>query len=235
MLFADDGVADCLNDRFECAWESVRPVPKAEIDFGNGKRLTRTLNGNVATYFCTTDGRVADIVPGLCTATEYVSKAVDAAEFLATSPSKGAVYDRHRTELQVASRRAERADASKMAVEMKVRTALIPFKIPAEALVADRRKDSVERSVKTALIPRKPPADAGKIEVEAPVKEALHEDSSYNETIRMPEVHALIASNPGARPADLKFRLFREILGYDLEDPYLGLAPLVLGGEIGRK
>jgi len=63
---------------FECAWQSVRPVPRVEIDFGNGTKLTRTLNGNIATLFCTSDGGVYDIVPGLVAADEFLRRAREA-------------------------------------------------------------------------------------------------------------------------------------------------------------
>src|SRR5258708_8952731 len=35
------------------------------IDFGNGTKLTRTLNGSIATYVCAADGQVLDVVAGI--------------------------------------------------------------------------------------------------------------------------------------------------------------------------
>ncbi|MGH7150338.1 MAG: hypothetical protein ACREIU_06560, partial [Planctomycetota bacterium] len=73
MLFSNPEVASFLNDRFVCAWESVRPVPKIDIDFGNGHTLRRTLNGNVVTYLCTPEGKVFDLLPGLHSPEGYLA------------------------------------------------------------------------------------------------------------------------------------------------------------------
>src|SRR5262245_47980613 len=63
-----------MSSSFECAWESVRPVPRVSIDFGDGHTLERTLHGNVVTYFCTPEGEVFDLVPGLVDPREYVRR-----------------------------------------------------------------------------------------------------------------------------------------------------------------
>lgn len=173
-----------MNGRYECAWESVRPVPRIDIDFGDGRKLTRTLQGNVATYLCTSDGRVTDIIPG--------------------------VYDREPYLRRLAS---------------------APVTPPAAVQVADFGKKRVEARVIREV------ADTGKYEVERPVKALLTPlaaDTAHNESVRMPKIRAMLAANPQARPADLKVALFRDVLGYDLEDPWLGLAPMVIGGEGGR-
>lgn len=74
-------------------------------------------------------------------------------------------------------------------------------------------KSGVERPIKTSLLPN---------------------DNEYNLLERAPRAHALLASNPGAPPKVLSYTLFKSVLNVDLADPYLGLAPYVLGGELGR-
>ena len=74
MLFSHPDVARFLSDSFECAWESVRPVPHVTIDFGNGRMLERTLHGNIVTYLCTASGEVYDLIPGLVDPREYVRR-----------------------------------------------------------------------------------------------------------------------------------------------------------------
>lgn len=64
-MFSNETIASLINDQFEPVWESVRPVPQVTIDFGIGKIVKRTLHGNVATYACTADGRVIDVLPGI--------------------------------------------------------------------------------------------------------------------------------------------------------------------------
>jgi hypothetical protein len=71
VLFSDDQVAQVMSESFEPAWQSLRPVPRVTIDFGNGTIVKRTLHGNVATYICTQDGKVLDILPGIYDAKTY--------------------------------------------------------------------------------------------------------------------------------------------------------------------
>jgi hypothetical protein len=73
VLFSDNSISKFLNDNFECAWQSVRPVPTLTLDLGNGKIIKRTMHGNVATYVCTSDGVVVDILPGMYDANDYLS------------------------------------------------------------------------------------------------------------------------------------------------------------------
>jgi len=65
VLFSDSSIAKYIDQNFEPVWESVRPVPMITIDFGNGRKVKRTLHGNIASYVCTADGRVVDVLPGL--------------------------------------------------------------------------------------------------------------------------------------------------------------------------
>jgi len=64
-LYANEEVRKVLRDRFILHWESVRPVPKVTIDFGDGRKLERTLTGNSIHYVLDVDGRVIDALPGL--------------------------------------------------------------------------------------------------------------------------------------------------------------------------
>jgi hypothetical protein len=64
-LYANEEVSRVLRDRFVLHWQSVRPVPKVTIDFGDGRKLERTLTGNSIHYILDSDGRVIDALPGL--------------------------------------------------------------------------------------------------------------------------------------------------------------------------
>ena len=76
MLFSSADVAKQINDMFEPAWETVRPVPTVTIDFGNGEKITRTLHGNIATYVCTREGTVLDVLPGIYEPKAYTHRLV---------------------------------------------------------------------------------------------------------------------------------------------------------------
>jgi hypothetical protein len=65
VLYPDDEVATVLRDRFVLHWQSVRPVPTITIDFGDGRKLQRTLTGNSIHYILDSQARPLDALPGL--------------------------------------------------------------------------------------------------------------------------------------------------------------------------
>ncbi len=65
VLYANAEVSDALRERFILHWKSVRPAPRVTIDFGDGRKLERTLTGNSIHYILASSGRVADALPGL--------------------------------------------------------------------------------------------------------------------------------------------------------------------------
>lgn len=64
-LYSNAEVSKVLRDRFILHWQSVRPVPKVTIDFGDGRKLERTLTGNSIHYILDPSGRPVDAIPGL--------------------------------------------------------------------------------------------------------------------------------------------------------------------------
>ena len=64
-LYANEQVSDLLRERFVLHWESVRPVPKVTIDFGDGRKMERTITGNSVHYVLDSEGRFIDALPGL--------------------------------------------------------------------------------------------------------------------------------------------------------------------------
>ena len=64
-LYANEKVSDYLRSNYILHWESVRPVPRVTVDFGDGRKLERTLTGNSAHYVLDATGRPLDVLPGL--------------------------------------------------------------------------------------------------------------------------------------------------------------------------
>jgi hypothetical protein len=64
-LYANKEISDYLRDNFVLHWESVRPVPRVTVDFGDGRKLERTITGNSAHYVLDSQGRPLDVLPGL--------------------------------------------------------------------------------------------------------------------------------------------------------------------------
>ncbi|MDB5324296.1 MAG: hypothetical protein JWN40_5927 [Phycisphaerales bacterium] len=108
VLYPDAAVGRALREGFVLHWQSHRPVPKLTIDFGDGRKIERTITGNSVHYVLTPNGRVVDVIPGLygpaaflraVTDASGVARAADRADFNAML----ATY--HETRL-VAGRRA---------------------------------------------------------------------------------------------------------------------------------
>jgi hypothetical protein len=64
-LYTNERVSQILRDRFILHWKSERPVPKVTIDFGDGRKLERTLTGNSIHYVLDSAGRPVEALPGL--------------------------------------------------------------------------------------------------------------------------------------------------------------------------
>ena len=65
ILYSNEEIARTLREKFILHWESVRPAPRVTIDFGDGRKLERTLTGNSIHYILDADGRPLEALPGL--------------------------------------------------------------------------------------------------------------------------------------------------------------------------
>jgi hypothetical protein len=64
-LYSNANISKYLAEHFILHWQSVRPVPKVTIDFGDGRTLERTLTGNSIHYVLAPSGQPIDAIPGL--------------------------------------------------------------------------------------------------------------------------------------------------------------------------
>jgi hypothetical protein len=64
-LYANEEISKSLREKFVLHWQSVRPVPRITVDFGDGRKIERTITGNSAHYVLTPEGRPIDALPGL--------------------------------------------------------------------------------------------------------------------------------------------------------------------------
>lgn len=65
VLYSNAEVSKYLREHFILHWKSVRPAPRVTIDFGDGRRLERTLTGNSIHYILDAAGQPLDALPGL--------------------------------------------------------------------------------------------------------------------------------------------------------------------------
>jgi hypothetical protein len=65
VLYPNAQIRDILRERFVLHWKSVRLAPRITIDFGDGRKLERTVTGNSIHYILDSDGYMIDAIPGL--------------------------------------------------------------------------------------------------------------------------------------------------------------------------
>ncbi|HUH03765.1 MAG TPA: hypothetical protein VML75_17340 [Kofleriaceae bacterium] len=83
-LYANAEVSSYLADSFVLHWSSERAVPRATIDFGDGRVITTTVAGNSAHYVLDADGRPVDVLPGLYGPAAFI-ETLEPARILATT------------------------------------------------------------------------------------------------------------------------------------------------------
>lgn len=215
MLLSNNLVGFYLKQNYVLCWNSLRPVPKVTIDFGNGRVLERTIKGNTAFHLCRADGTVVDSFPGVMEPEGFMA-ALEASRPLARATDE-VVLARHK----MANREAEgpKLEAiSKAVVEAPlVKVLEKPRAQPAVGL--DQIVDLSARPARKGEVESRYLPGKGSL-----TKRALAADSEASFRVLRPAVHSLFA-RWGHLPSLSEFRgpLFKEVLQVDLDDPYLGL------------
>ena len=65
VLYSNALVSAMLRDQFVLHWQTVRAVPLITIDFGDGRKLERTITGNSIHYILDSHGKVIEALPGV--------------------------------------------------------------------------------------------------------------------------------------------------------------------------
>ena len=65
LLYPNSAISKFLRENYVLHWKSVRPAPRITIDFGDGRRIERTVTGNSIHYILDEDGGIIDALPGL--------------------------------------------------------------------------------------------------------------------------------------------------------------------------
>jgi hypothetical protein len=147
LLYPSPQINQLLRDHFVLHWQSVRPVPKVTIDFGDGRRVHKTLTGNSVHVVLDPRGRPVDALPGLFAPGVFHGLLVKAHSYGLADPSQ--LAELHRRALAqplppAAESRAMRASmiaATKHMVEVPVLRAVSPLGLDAGTLEADTRQN----------------------------------------------------------------------------------------------
>jgi hypothetical protein len=213
VLFSNKQIADYINKNFEPVWQSVRPVPIVHIDFGNGKVLTRTLHGNIATYLCNDAGQVLDILPGIYQPVTYLDRlqqfkmlAQYAASAKTPEQRECSLVSYHRTVAKELAKKTEPSrflalkDFSKSSIEGRTKILLVPGGVSMVAKAAGQLAAGVPNLSSNSELAN---------------WKALVEDTSLNETERRSKIHTMLASQKLAPPVAVTKWLYREVLHAD--------------------
>lgn len=65
LLYSNREISRYLRANYVLHWQSERPAPVIDIDFGDGRKLRRTVTGNSIHYVLTARGEPIDAIPGL--------------------------------------------------------------------------------------------------------------------------------------------------------------------------
>lgn len=244
MLFSSNEVAQFMNETFEPAWESVRPAPMMTIDFGNGHTITRTLQGNIATYVCDADGFFFDLLPGIYTRGPYREQ-LHLLASLATS-----LRDRSETEkselLRTYHARQLMTARVKVTQEMRhvvqggggIKGGIGGFGGGFSGAIGGFSGGGIQGSIvlygggiegpiQQVLMGQTPITVGARLSTDLTNHPGLILDTEVNETLRRRQVHQRLATTGLVRPNDLKKWLYKDVLHADLDDPMLGLGEVL--------
>ncbi len=108
-LYANTELSQWLRDHFVLHWSSERAVPRVTIDFGDGRKLERTITGNSAHYVLDDEGRPLDVLPGLYAPTVFRSELETSLALASTLKDKrgadreAALAEHHRKQIALRS------------------------------------------------------------------------------------------------------------------------------------
>lgn len=247
-MLSDEKIVTFLNEQVVPVWESVRPVPKVTIDFGDGKKITRTLAGNTVIYFCSTNGTVVDAFPGVYTPADFLPEAIEAINAVQDFEKEGMSAFTKYHEARVKERASDelrRITMSKAFVESPLLKAMgrgvesiTPFETDSALNNLDPYLEDISKKAATAVELRKEYAKEpyDKLTPEQRGNLIVQLDSTQNIRVVRPATHLfLLKLGKPKSSAALRDIVYKTILHIPLDDPYLGLADVLLPGTPGGK
>jgi hypothetical protein len=76
-LYPNAEISQYLRQNYILHWQSVRSAPKVTVDFGDGRKLERTITGNSIHYILDSAGHPVDAIPGLYGPAAFLRQLVD--------------------------------------------------------------------------------------------------------------------------------------------------------------
>ena len=244
-LYPNANVRSMLADKYVLHWQSVRSVPIITIDFGDGRKIERTITGNSLHVVLDEHGRTVDVLPGLYgpgVFTQKLSQASAGAVALAPLndqkfPEARQVFHQKRLEeLHVnwasdwvkagvspaPDLASELDDATWSKLAVLYTTASAPQGDAVRAVAS--KAPQVERAGRLAL--SKSAVETPMLKMVRNVTKSLSEDTVRNEFHLHARIHIWFAGQPKmeADPDLLVKRVYSELFLSPVDDPWYGLS-----------
>jgi hypothetical protein len=247
-LYANAQVSAYLRDHFILHWKSVRPVPKVTIDFGDGRKLERTITGNSIHYVLDSNGQIIDALPGLYGAKAFLA-GLQQAEEVAKQCSMAAGGERNRIldDYHCARLAAIESDWSHDLSTIRSLPSSVTHS-QLEAATDDSawvkmaslhsEEARLDQSSRALLLTKAPAAltagrlTTSKIAIENPVlrqirnlERTISEDTVRNEYLFHSKIDEWLAAEPATPSLDaFNSKVYAELFLTPDSDPWLGLA-----------
>jgi hypothetical protein len=252
-LYANAEISKYLRDHFVLHWQSVRPAPRITIDFGDGRKVERTITGNSIHYVLDPAGNLLEALPGLYgprTFMAALTRANDLARRFTDLPASERETllrqfhkERFDTVTALWARDLEDAGIPVQVTDMATPTVWSQLRLATtdtvwSRIAAARSADAVLDAASRTLIAQKNPNawQAGRLAVSKAVVEdpmlrlwrglqrSIAEDTVRNEYV----LHGLIHQwfSEGQHPRDLErfnAKVYAELFLTPNNDPWLGL------------
>ncbi|HUB67705.1 MAG TPA: hypothetical protein VL981_09500 [Candidatus Methylacidiphilales bacterium] len=260
-LYSNARISQMLRDKFILHWESVRPVPIVTIDFGDGRKLMRTITGNSIHYILDTNGRAVDALPGLYGAQTFLTELQSAADAVAQE-KQGVTPVAHQGATIRRLLAAWKADLSAVSdgnpdlnqaneTTLENMTDDTRWRLIAQRHISEASFDPSSSKLILSKFPtavQAAPLTASKMMVESPMLTALRNmqktvsvDTVRDNYMLRPKILGFLQASEAHRfsLAEINNWVYAQIFLTPKDDPWLGLAPqdvfsgIAENGEVG--
>jgi hypothetical protein len=251
-LYPNKEINQTLREQFVLHWESVRPAPRITVDFGDGRKLERTITGNSIHYVLAPDGQPIEALPGLFGPKAFLKHLEKAAalgrQYIEADPvARGSIVRTFHAEARAVAVANWSGDLARVVAgdslattdyaSLDTRTTPELWKAIARLHQDDARLAAESRTLMRMKNPRA--VDAGRIGVSKAVAEdpllramgeferSMAEDSVRNEYQLHTRIHEwfTMGGPDVVQLPRLNNRVYAELFLMPNSDPWLGLRP----------
>lgn len=145
ILYSNTDVSKYLRDNYILHWRSVRPAPRITIDFGDGRKIERTVTGNSIHYILDSDGQIVDALAGLYSPKAFLSYLTQSRDIL-NKTAKLTPVEKRKSLLEFRKSNFEQIRKNRDAA---IASAKVNFTEPKETIVA---LPVMERAMSKAIV-----------------------------------------------------------------------------------